>query len=41
MQKMEITIFKLNQDIKFPYQKVELNLGSLARKGMSNKRVWN
>lgn len=34
---MEITIFKLNEDIKFPYQKAEINLGSLSTKGKPNK----
>jgi len=33
VQSMEITIFKLNQDIKLPYQKAEVNLGSLSRNG--------
>jgi len=32
MQKMEINIFKLNQDIKFPYQKADVNLGSYSKK---------
>ncbi len=33
MQKMEIIIFKIDQDIKFPYQRADLNLGSLSNKG--------
>lgn len=32
MQKMDLLIYKLNQDIKFPYQKVEINLGALSYK---------